>query len=112
MNKFDFKYAHQAPILVDRFGIAFEIHHRLKTQPELKIRSIRKSNETQKKKILFDTLVSIPTGNFAFIHCCYHAINKSKLSIRPMFLNDLMEFKNRISDEILEDRKIKLSKRD
>ena len=105
LNKFDFKYAHQAPILVDRFGIAFEIHHRLKTQPELKNSDFLTENliNHKKEKILFDTSVSIPTDNFAFIHCCYHAINKSKLSIGPIFLNDLMEFKNRINDEILED---------
>ena len=50
--------------------------------------------------------MSVPNENFAFIHCCYHAIEKSKLNIGPIFLNDLLQFKNIIEcDEVLEDAK-------
>ena len=37
LDKFNFSYSHQAPILVDKFGTAFEIHHRLKDIQKLKI---------------------------------------------------------------------------
>ena len=105
LTNFNFNYAHQAPILVDRYGVAFEIHHRLKTKPEINnsdylTKSLMKN---KKKKSLFNLPVSIPDENFAFIHCCYHAINKSRLNVGPIFLNDLMEFKDQINDKILED---------
>jgi len=105
LSKFDLNYAHQAPILLDRFGIAFEIHHRLKTQPEVKNSDHLAMNlvKYKKEKILFGIPVSIPNNNFAFIHCCYHAIRKSKLNIGPTFLNDLMQLKDRINEDILED---------
>jgi len=105
LSEFDLNYAHQAPILLDRFGIAFEIHHRLKTQPEFKNSDHLAINliESKKEKILFGMPVSIPNDNFAFIHCCYHAIRKSKLNIGPTFLNDLIQLKDRIDKDILED---------
>ncbi len=104
IRRFNFNYAHQAPILIDRFGIAFEIHHRLKTNSEIKNSDYLTKNliEDKRKKILFDLPVSIPSDNFAFIHCCYHAICKSKLNIGPIFLNDLMQFENRIDNRVLE----------
>tara|TARA_B100001059_G_C17837057_1_gene588959 strand:+ start:5270 stop:6349 length:1080 start_codon:yes stop_codon:yes gene_type:complete len=107
LTKFNFNYAHQAPILVDRFGVAVEIHHRLKTYPEINNSDYLSKHliKNKKEKTLFDLPVSIPDNNFAFIHCCYHAINKSKLNIGPIFLNDLMEFKDQINDKIFEDAK-------
>ncbi len=103
--KFNFNYSHQAPILVNKFGIAFEIHHRLKKHAEVKNSDLLAKNliKYKKEKMLFGMTVSIPNDNFAFIHCCYHAISKSKLNIGPIFLNDLMQFKNRIGKDILED---------
>ena len=105
LSKFDTNYAHQAPVLLDKFGIAFEIHHRLKTQPEVKNSDYLTKNllKYKKKNSLFGIPVSTPNDNFAFIHCCYHAIRKSKLSIGPTFLNDLMQLKDRIDKDILED---------
>lgn len=105
LTKFNFNYAHQAPILVDRYGVAIEIHHRLKTNPEINNSDHLTKNliKNKKKRILFNLPVSIPDNNFAFIHCCYHAINKSKLNVGPIFLNDLMEFKNQINNKILDD---------
>tara|TARA_B100000963_G_scaffold353939_1_gene369549 strand:+ start:258 stop:1340 length:1083 start_codon:yes stop_codon:yes gene_type:complete len=103
--KFNLYYSHQAPILVNKFGIAFEVHHRLKTQPEFKNSDHLEKNliKAKKEKMLFGMAVSVPNNNFAFIHCCYHAISKSKLTIGPIFLNDLLQFKNRIDKDILAD---------
>ena len=103
--KFNFNYSHQAPILVNKLGIAFEIHHRLKTKAEVENSDHLAKNliKSKKEKMLFGMTVSIPNDNFAFIHCCYHAISKSKLNVGPIFLNDLMQFKNRIDKDILED---------
>lgn len=105
LKKFNFNYAHQAPILVDRFGIAFEIHHRLKTYPELENSDLLTISlkKHKQKKILFNIPVYVPSVNFAFIHCCHHAIQKSKLNIGPIYLNDLMQFKDLVDHQILED---------
>ena len=105
LSKFDINYAHQAPVLLDKFGTAFEIHHRLKTQPEIKNSDFLAKNllKNKKKNFLFGIPASTPNDNYAFIHCCYHAIRKSKLSIGPTFLNDLMQLKDRIDKDILED---------
>lgn len=107
LTKFNFNYAHQAPILVDRFGVAVEIHHRLKTHSEINNSDYLSKHLiiNKKEKTLFDLPVSVPDNNFAFIHCCYHAISKSKLNIGPIFLNDLMQFKNIIDVGVLEDAK-------
>ncbi len=107
LAKFNFNYAHQAPILVDRFGVAFEIHHRLKTKSEINNSDYLTKNLTKnkKKETLFGSPVSIPNENFGFIHCCHHAISKSKLNIGPIFLNDLVQFKNIIDVEVLEEAK-------
>jgi hypothetical protein len=107
LAKFNFNYAHQAPILVDKFGVAVEIHHRLKMYSEINNSDYLVKNliKNKKHKILFDLPVSIPDNNFAFIHCCHHAISKSRLNIGPIFLNDLMQFKNIIDDDVLEDAK-------
>tara|TARA_B100000900_G_C20489352_1_gene678881 strand:- start:226 stop:1146 length:921 start_codon:yes stop_codon:yes gene_type:complete len=103
LSKFNFSYSHQAPILIDKFGTAFEIHHRLKRHAESENSDHLAKNlmQNKKEKELFGYKVSTPSNNFAFIHCCYHAIGKSKLNIGPTFLNDLMQFKNIISDEVL-----------
>ena len=107
LTKFNFNYAHQAPILVDRFGVAFEIHHRLKTKPEINNSDYLTENllKNKKKETLFNSPVSIPDENFAFIHCCHHAISKSRLNIGPIFLNDLMQFKNITDVKVFEDAK-------
>ena len=107
LTKFNFDYAHQAPILVDRFGVAVEIHHRLKTHSEIINSDYLTKNlmKNKKKKILFGLPLSVPDDNFAFIHCCHHAISKSRLNIGPIFLIDLMQFKNRINEDVLEDAK-------
>ncbi len=105
LEKFNFGYSHQAPILVDKFGIAFEIHHRLKRYTEIETSDHLAKNLMQFKKDtkLFDFNVSVPSDNFAFIHCCYNAIGKGKLNVGPIFLNDLLQFKNIINDEVLKD---------
>ncbi len=105
LDKFDLNYAHQAPVLIDKFGTTFDIHHRLKTQSEFKNSDYLATNllKLKKEKMLFGMPVSIPNDNFAFIHCCHHAIRKSKLSIGPIFFNDLLQLKNKIDKDILED---------
>jgi len=107
LDKFNFSYSHQAPILVDKFGTAFEIHHRLKRHSEFKNSDHLAKNlmQSKKEKFFCDLAVSIPSENYAFIHCCYHAIGKSKLNIGPIFLNDLLQFKNINDHEVLEDAK-------
>tara|TARA_B100001059_G_scaffold236559_1_gene287771 strand:- start:8511 stop:9587 length:1077 start_codon:yes stop_codon:yes gene_type:complete len=105
LKKFNFSYSHQAPILMDKFGTAFEIHHRLKRYPEVKNSDhlAEKLMQSRREKKIFDLKVSVPSVNFAFIHCCYHAIRKGKLNIGPIFLCDLLQFKNIIDDKVLED---------
>ena len=105
LHEFNLNYAHQAPILLDSYGIAIEIHHRLKTQPEVNNSDHLAKNliKFKNEKKLFGLIVSVPNYNFAFIHCCYHAIRKSKLNVGPIFLNDLMQLKNQIDKDILED---------
>ena len=105
LDKFNFSYSHQAPILVDKFGTAFEIHHRLKRHPEVKNSDLlaKKLMQSKQKKKIFDFKVSVPSENSAFIHCCYHAIGKGMLKVGPIFICDLLQFKNIIDDEVLED---------
>ena len=107
LEKFNFNYSHQAPILIDKYGTAFEIHHRLKRYPEVKNCDHLAKNllHHKKEEKIFNLTVSVPNENFAFIHCCYHAIGKSKLNIGPIFLNDLLQFKNINDHEVLEDAK-------
>ena len=107
LKKFNFSYSHQAPVLIDKFGTAFEIHHRLKRYPEFKNSDFlaEKLMKSKKEKKIFDLKVSVPSANFAFIHCCYHAIGKGKLNVGPIFLCDLLQFKNIIDDKVLEDAK-------
>jgi len=107
LKDFDFSYSHEAPILLDKFGTAFEIHHRLKRYPEVKNSDhlAKMLMQSKKEKKIFDLKVSVPNENFAFIHCCYHAIGKGKLKVGPIFLCDLLQFKNIIYDKVLEDAK-------
>lgn len=106
-KKFNFSYSHQAPILIDKFGTAFEIHHRLKRYPEVNNSDhlAEKLMQSKREKKIFDLKVSVPSVNYAFIHCCYHAIKKGKLNVGPIFLCDLLQFKNVIDDRVLEDAK-------
>tara|TARA_B100001939_G_C16914901_1_gene606434 strand:- start:132 stop:1211 length:1080 start_codon:yes stop_codon:yes gene_type:complete len=105
LKKFNFSFSHQAPILIDKFGTAFEIHHRVKRFPEVKNSDhlAKKLMQSKRKKKIFDLMVNVPNVNFAFIHCCYHAIWKGQLNIGPIFLCDLLQFKNIINDNVLED---------
>ena len=114
LGQYALNYSHQAPVLIDKFGIAFEIHHRLKILPEFKNSDLLTKNliKYKKEKILFDLPVSVPNHDYAFIHCCHHAISKSKLNIGPTFLNDLMQFNNLISGNILEEAEKSNCKKD
>lgn len=99
LEDFNFNYSHQAPILVDKHGVAFEIHHRLKTKPEIKNNDYLALSllQNKEKKFLFDIPIFCPNINHAFVHCCHHAISKSRLNIGPIFLNDLLQFADKIN---------------